>query len=257
MLTSIRGFAAATLLVGSALAATPALADEAGASAETEAPADFTVSGYVTGVTDYRFRGLSFSGGDFALQGSININHSSGFYIGTWATSLEQDAPDIYGSAEVDVYAGWAGEISSGVTADVGITLYAYPNGSVGDANVWEPYASLSTTMGPVSAKVGVNYAWQQDSLAGDDNVYVFTDLGVGIPDTSVSLSAHLGYTDGALSPKVLTGSGTGGGIDYSLGANYNITEKLSVGVSYVGVQGDSIDGFSNDAVVGAVKLSF
>ena len=255
MLTSIRGLAAATLFVGSALAATPALADEA--AAETEAPADFTVSGYVTGVTDYRFRGLSFSGGDFAVQGSINLNHSSGFYIGTWASSLEQDVLDIYGSAEVDVYAGWAGEVSSGITADVGITLYAYPNGSVGDANVWEPYASLSTTMGPVSAKVGVNYAWEQDSLAGDDNLYVFTDLGVGIPDTPVSLSAHLGYTDGVLSPKALTGSGTGGGLDYSLGATYNITDKLSVGVSYVGVEGASIDGFSNDAVVGAVKFSF
>lgn len=254
MLTSIRGLVAATLFVGAAFAATPAFAQEA--AAETEAPADITVSGYVMGVTDYRFRGLSFSGGDFAVQGSINVNHSSGFYIGTWASSLEQDPFDIYGSVEVDLYAGWAGEVASGVTADVGLTYYAYPNGSFGDANIFEPYASISTTMGPVSAKLGVNYAWEQDSLAGQDNLYVFTDLGYTIPDTGLGLSAHLGYTDGVLSPKLLTG-GTGGGFDYSVGANYNVTENLSVGVSYIGVEGASIDGFSDDTVVGSVKLAF
>lgn len=252
MLTSIRGLGAAVALSVLAFTATPALADEA------EAPTpEFTVSGYVTGVTDYRFRGLSYSGGDFAVQGSINVNHSSGFYIGTWASSLEQDAFDIYGSAEVDIYGGWTGEVAKGITADVGLTYYAYPNGTVGDANIFEPYASLSTTMGPVSAKVGVNYAWEQDSLGGQDNLYVFSDLGYTIADTGVSLSAHLGYTDGVLSPKALTGAGTGGGFDYSVGASYNITDKLSVGVSYVGADGASIDGFSNDAAVGSIKLAF
>lgn len=252
MLTSMRGLGAAVTLSILALTATPALADE------VEAPAsDFTFSGYVTGVTDYRFRGLSYSGGDFAIQGSLNVNHSSGFYIGTWASSLEQDAFDIYGSTEVDIYGGWTGEVAKGVTADVGLTYYSYPNGTVGDANILEPYASLSTTMGPVSAKVGVNYAWEQDSLGGQDNLYVFSDLGYTIADTGVSLSAHLGYTDGILSPKTLTGVSTGGGFDYSVGASYNITDKLSVGVSYVGADGASIDGFSNDAAVGSIKLAF
>ena len=253
MLTSIRGLVAATLFVGSAFAATPAFADEA--AAEAEAPADFTVSGYVTGVTDYRFRGLSLSGGDFAIQGAINVNHASGFYVGAWGSSLEDSA--VYGNAELDLYAGWTGSVGGNITADVGLLYYVYPNGKVGDANVFEPYASLATTVGPVSAKVGVNYAWKQDSLGGDDNIYVFTDLGVTIPDTPVSLSAHLGYTDGALSPDLLTGAGTGGGFDYSAGAAYNITDKLSVGVSYIGVDGNSFDGFSNDAVVGSVKLAF
>jgi opacity protein-like surface antigen len=143
------------------------------------------------------------------------------------------------------------------VTADVGLTYYVYPNGKIGDANYFEPYASLSTTLGPVSAKVGLAYAWKQDSLADDDNIYVYTDLGAGIPDTPISLSAHLGYADGAQSPKLLTGTSTDGGFDYSLGASYAITDKLSLGVSYVGVEGDSIDGFSNDAVVGSIKLAF
>ena len=129
MLTSVRGLVAATLFVGCGLAATPAWADE-----ETAPPSEFTVTGNVAGVTDYRFRGLSYSGGDFAIQGGVAVNHSSGFYIGTWGSSLEQDALDIYGSAEVDIYGGWTGEVASGLTADVGMTYYVYPNGGFGDA---------------------------------------------------------------------------------------------------------------------------
>ncbi len=243
-----KGFVASLLLAATALTAAPAVA-------QTDPPSDLTVSGNVVLVTDYRFRGLSLSAGDIAVQGAINVNHSSGFYVGTWASSLEDTA--VYGHTEVDLYAGWTGEVASGLTADVGLLYYVYPNGKVGDANVFEPYASLSTTLGPVSAKAGVNYAWDQDSLGGDDNLYVYTDLGVGIPDTPVSLSAHLGYTDGALSPGLLTGNGDETGFDYSVGATYAVTDKLSVGAQYVGVDGVNVDGFSDDTVVATLKLSF
>ncbi|MGH6785820.1 MAG: TorF family putative porin, partial [Novosphingobium sp.] len=107
MLTSIRGLVAATLVAGSALAAAPALAEEE----ETAPPSEFTVTGNVVFVSDYRFRGLSLSGGDPAIQGAINVNHDSGFYVGAWGSSLEQDAFDIYGNMELDLYAGWTGEV--------------------------------------------------------------------------------------------------------------------------------------------------
>ncbi len=250
MRTSLKAaLAASVLFVG--FASTPAFAQDE----ETDPPSEFTVSGYVQGVSDYRFRGYSLSGGDVAVQGTINLNHSSGFYAGTWASSLEDTA--VYGHTEVDLYAGWTGAIASGLTADVGLLYYVYPNGKVGDANYFEPYASLSTTFGPVSAKLGVTYAWEQDSLANEDNLYVFTDVGVGIPDTGISLSAHVGYTDGVLAPPFLAGDFTDDtGFDYAVGASYNVTDKLSVGVSYVGVEGPSIDGFTDDTVVGTIKLA-
>ena len=251
MLTSVRSLVAATLLAGTALAAPPALADE------TDAPADLTVTGNAAIVTDYRFRGLSLSGGDFAVQGSINLNHSSGLYIGTWASSLEQDALDIYGSTEVDVYAGWTGKVSSGLTADVGLLYYVYPSGSFGDGNVFEPYASLTAAIGPASAKFGLNYAWKQDSLGGDDNLYLYTDWSLAVLSTPITVTAHAGYTDGALSPKRLTLAGTGGGWDYSLSASATLYKGLSIGVAYIGVDGNSIGGFSDDAVVGTLKYSF
>ena len=248
MRTSVSALAAAMLLA-LGLGATPVYADE------TDPPSDFTFSGYVQGVTDYRFRGLSLSGGDFAVQGTINLNHSSGFYVGTWASSLEDSA--VFGSTEVDIYGGWTGPLGGGITADVGVLYYAYPNGHLGDAEYFEPYASLTAAIGPATAKLGVAYAPSQDALGNDDNVYVFTDLGAGIPNTPISVSAHLGYADGVQSPDLLTGKGTGGGFDYSVGATYNITPKFSVGASYVGVDGNSIKNFSDDTFVATAKLAF
>ena len=47
------------------------------------------------------------------------------------------------------------------------------------------------------------------------------------------------------------------GGFDYSLGASYQLTKKLTASASYVGVDGFSEDGFTNDTIVGSIKLSF
>ena len=45
------------------------------------------VSATVTAVSDYDFRGVSLSGTDPALQGSVDWAHESGFYAGLWASS--------------------------------------------------------------------------------------------------------------------------------------------------------------------------
>ena len=262
MRTTIKTLAAATALAAG-FAAAPAFAQD-----EAAPPSDVTFSGYVQGVTDYRFRGLSASGGDPAIQGSINVNHSSGFYAGAWASSI-QDTVNLAtgantGEVELDLYAGWTGEVTPGLTFDGGILRYVYTTNESGPADYWEPYASLGTTVGPVSGKVGVAYAWKQRALDNngsgdkDHNLYVFTDLSAGIPTTPITLNAHLGYADGAQSPKFLTGDSLDydGGFDYSVGATYNITPKLSIGASYIGVDGDSFDEFSNDTVVGTIKLA-
>src|SRR3990170_7375763 len=102
MLTSVRGLLAATILAGSALASAPAFAQD-----EEEAAPAITISGNVALTTDYRFRGVSLSAGDIALQGGIDVVHESGFYVGTWASSIQGGTP--YGEVELDLYCGWGG----------------------------------------------------------------------------------------------------------------------------------------------------
>lgn len=241
---------AASLLAAPMLAASPALAQY-----DTDPPGDVTVSAEAQAVTDYRFRGISRSGGDLALQGAVRVEHVSGFYGGVFVSTL--DDTRLHGDVEIDAYAGWRREVGSGLIVDVGLQYYAFPDGRAGSADFWEPYASLSTTLGPATAKLGVAYAWKQDALGGDDNLYLFTDVDIGIPFTPVSVAGHLGYSDGGLSPRRRTGASAGGGFDWSLGARYNVTRALSVGASYVGVQGASIDGFSNDTLVGTLRIRF
>ncbi|HAU22758.1 MAG TPA: hypothetical protein DCS24_09250 [Erythrobacter sp.] len=267
MLTSIRGIMAATISAGIALSATPALAenneptaDQVGPALEVERSVEefdiettnnvggesgFELSGNVAMVTDYRFRGVSFSDGDIALQGGIDLAHSSGLYIGTWASTISGGSP--YGELELDVYAGWSGDVSDGVTFDVGLLYYIYPTENEFadaldlDTDYFEPYASIGTTLGPVGATLGVAYAWDQSSLGDEDNLYIYTDLEAGIPDTPVTFTAHLGYTDGVFATQA-----DGSSFDWGLGVSYAVTENLSLGFDYVDTQGPSFEDFTD-----------
>ncbi len=205
------------------------------------AESGFEISGNVALVSDYRFRGVSFSDGDPALQGGIDLAHSSGLYVGTWASSISGGTP--FGEMELDVYAGWSGDLADGLTFDVGLLYYIYPTGEFPavDTDYFEPYASIGTTLGPVGATLGVAYAWEQDSLGGNDNFYIYTDFEAGIPETPLTLTAHLGYTDG-----VFATTASGDSFDWGLGASYAITDSLSLGVSYVDTEGPGVEDFTD-----------
>ena len=206
------------LAAGLGLAASAAQAEDLGQG--------FSVTGGVTLVSDYRFRGISLSDEDPAVQGTITLNHESGFYFGTWASSIE-DTPT-FGHTEVDLYAGWAKEFSPGTTFDVGVTYYVYPNGNdaFGDSDYFEPYAKLSHQLGPVKATVGAAYAWGQSAIADADNLYLFTDASFPIPGTPLTAKGHFGYSDGSLAP-------TGDYLDWSLGLDAAVG-PVTLGVAYV-----------------------
>lgn len=256
MLTSVRGLRAAQITLTLAAAALLPRAAQA-QDAEAGEPA-VTVSGNLALVSDYRFRGVSLSGGDPAVQGGVTATHRSGVYAGAWASTIDDGGSDIYGDIELDLFAGWSGSLSDAVGLDIGLLYYAYPTNAAGvEAEYFEPYATLSSTLGPVQAKLGVAYAWEQDSIGGRDNLYLFTRLSAGIPSTPVTLSAGVGYTDGALAPPLLAGSADDTGFDWTIGASATVLGNLTVGIAYTGVEGPALDGFTDDAVVGSVTITF
>ena len=67
MLTSVRSLLAATILAGSVFAAAPAMAED-------EPTPAITVTGNVSLVTDYRFRGVGLSNGNIAIQGGFTVS---------------------------------------------------------------------------------------------------------------------------------------------------------------------------------------
>jgi uncharacterized protein (TIGR02001 family) len=247
MTNTIRGLIAASALAGAFVAA-PAFAEDA-------PQGDLTVSGTVALVSDYRFRGLSLTNGDPALQGSINVNHASGLYAGLWGSSISGGA--VNGNQEVQVYGGYTREVTSGLTADVGLAYYAFPGGHVGKAEFFEPYASLSTTYGPAKVKLGVNYAWDQDAIGSNDNIYVYSNVDVAVPTTPLTVSAHVGYSDGAVPLPALPLARKNHRWDYSVGASATVLGRLTLGVAYVGVEGPVVNRFSDDQVVGTLSVAF
>ena len=222
-------------------------AKDAPAAAPDSPEKPFKITGGVTLISDYRFRGVTQSNGEGAVQATINVNSAVGFYVGTWASTIDGSGktPALagYGDAEVDLYGGYT-KTFKGFTVDGGLLYYYYPTHEkavIRNTDFFEPYASVSYTIGPVSTKVGGNYAWGgQKGLAGfdvkggnDDNFYVYGEASVAVPKTPVTLKGHFGYSDGSLGSLNIGGSGDNNYFDWSATAEA-VGGPFKVGVTYL-----------------------
>lgn len=217
-----------------------------------------TFSANVALTTDYRFRGITFTDNGVAIQGGFDVSHSSGFYVGTWGSNLDENTVG-YGSIEVDVYGGWTGNLIEGLAADVGVIGYLYPDAGPGEFDYIEFYGSLTGTLGPASVTGGVAYAPNQDSLdfggGQRDNFYLYGDVSVGIPSTPLTVKGHLGYTDG-----VLTYTADSKAVDYLIGVDI-AAGPVTFTLAYTGVEGDVTGDpfgiFTDDGFFAMVSASF
>ena len=219
------------------------------AAQDTAPPPAITVSGSVALVTDYRFRGVSQSDKEMAIQGGITVAHESGFYAGVWGSNLAGWGTFGGSNMELDLIAGYK-RAFGGATVDVGLTWYMYPGGA-DLTDFAEPYVKVSGTAGPVNLLAGVAYAPKQKALGNfsntpssagqsQDNLYLWGDISGGVPGTPVTFKAHLGYSDGnpGLGPNGTSLSPTGSYIDYLVGADVAVG-PLTLGVAYTGTDID------------------
>ena len=137
-------------------------------------------------VTDYRYRGITQSRNEAAVQGGVDYAHKSGFYAGAWASTIKwiadnsytantggtRTGTDITGNMELDLYGGYKFDLAKDVTMDVGFLRYQYVGNTLektggtarsnyGDANTNEVYTAI--TMGPITAK----YSYSLGDLFG------------------------------------------------------------------------------------------
>lgn len=219
-----------------AATATPALAQEAN---------DKTVSveAEVGVVSDYRFRGVSLSDKDVAVQGGLTVTTRPGFYAGVWASNIAE-----FGGAktEVDVTGGWSGPVGP-FTADVNLVGYLYPDGT--GVNYYEVNGSLSKEFGGLDAKLGLAYAPKQSHLGHLDNTYVYADASYAVDGTPLSLDAHAGYEKGVTAAKY----------DYAVGASVELA-PFTLGLSYITVHGAAVEELgrlAGDTALASLKASF
>jgi len=176
------------------------------------------VSGEIGVTSDYRFRGVSQTAGDFAVQGSIDYSADNGFFAGAWASNVDDESYDA--DVEIDIYAGYWGAFGEDeeLEYDVTLTYYTYPGQD-------ESTKYLEATVGFYFA--GFHLAqWYTNDYANADVDLHYTELNYSYEFIeNWSIDAHVGYSYG-------DGADLDWGedyMDYSIGVS---TELAGVGLS-------------------------
>jgi len=211
MRATLRQLALASLALPALLAATPAMAQE-----EETGPIDISFS--IAGVTDYRFRGVSLSNGDPAIQPSLTVSHESGLYASLWGSNIaNNDGDDI----EIDATIGLSKEVGS-LTLNAGGIYYIYPGAS--EYDYAELFGSVGTAIGSGNVTVNVAYAPSQDNIGNQDNIYVGMAATHPLGDI-ITLNGSFGIEDGAFGDNKR---------DWSIGADVDGGNGFVIGVKYI-----------------------
>ena len=194
--------------------------------------AELELSGNFGLVSDYRFRGISQTDKQMAAQGGFDLSHSSGFYAGTWTSNVSQWA-NTGGSMELDLYAGFSGELSGGVGYDVGAIRYQYPGNEANPKNnSTEYYLGLSYSI------LSYKYSYAPTNWFGvpDSKKSSYHDLGVEFEIApKLTASAHYGIQE-------IKGVSQGTDLsfsDSSVGLSYDLGNDFGLGVTYTSVKFD------------------
>ncbi|MDR3453733.1 MAG: TorF family putative porin [Rhodoferax sp.] len=226
---------------GTALAQTATPAAPEAAAAPTP---DYTLAYNVGVVTDYRYRGLSQSSKDPALQGGIDFTHKSGFYLGTWGSTIHwtQDDAKVYGlnpgatdsgsnHVEIDLYGGYKGQITKDLSYDVGLLQYWYPGNQYqnivqsANVNTLEIYGALTYSLFTLkySSSLTNIFGFVDSKNSGYVDLSANFDLGNGF-----SLTPHVGH-------QTIKNTETSDYTDYSLALNKDFGNGFSASASVVG----------------------
>jgi uncharacterized protein (TIGR02001 family) len=188
----------------------------------------FDLSGNLALTSNYIWRGMTQSDDAEAIQGGLDLAHSSGLYVGTWASNTS-------GGSEFDYYAGYATEVS-GIGVDVGAIAYRFPNDSDTAADGEDIYLGLSTEIGGL--EIGATHYWGQDEAVDAWDVGVGTELaGFGLSLTYGDYENNGDYYSVGLSKELLSE-----------------TWPLEVSISYVDFSADAANSDQENLVFTVAK---
>ena len=236
--------------------------------AQTAAPAAaWSVAGNAGLFSDYTFRGISQTNRKPALQGGIDIAHSSGFYVGNWNSNIDS----LYyngANLEMDFYGGFKATMGD-FGFDVGALYYYYPgSGAGGSTKIDNTELYVGASWGPLTAKY--SYAVSDYFSAADSKGSSYWDLGFSHDlGNGFGLIAHVGYQSlkgGAAVFEIgqISGSAPDSIVDYKLGATYTVNGFV-LGGALIGTNRDYTGGtaalsnknLSDNTFVVSVSKSF
>ena len=231
-------------LITLALASGAAMAQTAPAAPESAS----TLSYNIGVVTDYRYRGISQSSRNPAVQIGADYAHKSGFYIGAWHSTIQwitdnssyAPATTVKGAGELDIYGGYKGEIVKGLGYDVGMLRYEYLGNTLEDtggtkyriydnANTTEVYGALS--YGMFTAKYSFSTTPLFGNLRSQGSGYL--DLSANIDlGNGLSVVPHFGAQSVANVPVAAYN-------DYSITLSKDFGNGMVASLAYVTTNAD------------------
>lgn len=184
------------------------------------------LNGSLTFTTDYRFRGLSRTFGDPAIQGGLDFTLPSNFYVGAWASIVDKEIFANSRGYEVDIYGGYKWQLRDGMMVDVGLLQYLFPTES--EFSTLEAYA-------------GVSYRWLYFKYyhtlsnryfgAGNAKGTQYLDIGASYPlGNGLNVVGHVGFLRGESGARDYT--------DWRLGVTKD-WRGFTFGASYVDMDSD------------------
>lgn len=211
-----------TLRVGAVLAST----------AFAAAPAIAASSGTLALTSDYLFRGISQTNQKPALQGGIEYAHNGGFYAGAWGSNISwlsdysNAATPISSSAEIDLYAGWRGNLGESLKLDAGVYTYYYP-GDYPHGFV-RPYTT-EVYIGLALGSAALKYYHSVSNLFG----FAASD-GSGYLDASLNHEFSPGWVFNAHAGRQrVKGNSAASYTDWKLGLTRNFEQGWSLALAY------------------------
>lgn len=226
-----------------------------------------TLSGSLTLISDYSFRGISQTRTDFALQGSVTWKHEIGVYLGTWGSSVSFGDDDSF--LEQDWIAGFSRSIGD-FTYDFSATYLWYPKEE--DYSYWEFAAKGAYALPFATLKAGVVWSPDYFNYAGDGG-YFSTGATVPLPIpenryVTLAIDGNVGYTvtdktlfiashhDVDTGEEIITGTDDDY-VDWNLGLLVGVTEHITVDLRYVDTDTRAYGDGSDARFVGGVTFAF
>lgn len=145
-------------------------------------------------VSDYRYRGISLSAREPAMQVEASAAAPNGVYVYGWASQVADN-----GGEDVELMGaiGWSGALfSDDLSLDLYTGYYAYPG--VEDSALFELSAQFTRMYGDVSLTSGVSYYPEQANLGDLDDTYLSLALGAPLGFAGASGSIGMGWEQGA-----------------------------------------------------------
>lgn len=173
-----------------------------------------------------------------AIQGGVDYEFANGFYVGNWNSTGRFDNADV----EIDLYAGYRGEIAGGLSYDIGYAHYFFPGQS--DWNSGD--LSLGLNHGPFGLKV---IRGMTSDVNRGDMRYAFS--------YEHSLTDALGLTLIYAFRNKANANGNENFNDYAVRLTYDLGNDLSVSGSISGATSKTNRPERNNRLVLGVSKSF